>query len=303
MIYTLTLNPAIDYVVRMDALNLGEVNRMQSEDKFVGGKGINVSRILHQLGMNSTALGFVGGFTGKFIEDYLADVGISTAFTQVKGDTRINVKIKGDHETEINGPGPEITTDNFNSLINQLDELGNGDVLILAGSAPKSLGSEKILQIIKTVKQKKAEFVIDMDGPLLLKSLPYAPLLIKPNAVELSQIFERIIETPEAIQEHGQKLLEKGAQNVLISMGGDGALLFTKEGTWFSAPIKGQLKNSVGAGDSMIAGFIGTWLETKDGMKALEMGTACGTATAFSDDLATRDFIMEMKNKVNIKKI
>lgn len=302
MIYTVTLNPSIDFIVRIDHLETGSVNRMASDDKFAGGKGINVSRVLQRLGIENTATGFLGGFTGKFIEDNLKAEGIHTQFVSVKDDTRINVKIKSEEETEINGRGPEILDNDLESLKAILSSLSIEDTVVFAGSAPSNIGNQVYNQLIPFVRETGAEVVCDFEGQTLLDSLSYQPLLVKPNNHELEAIFDVTIEGLDDVEKYGRKLLEMGAQNVIISMAGDGALLVTKDSTYFAKPIKGIVKNSVGAGDSMVAGFTGKFVTTKDPVEALKWGVACGTSTAFSDDLATIDFIKETYQKVEVEK-
>lgn len=302
MIYTVTLNPSIDYIVRLETVNIGHVNRMDSDDKYAGGKGINVSRILKRLGIDSTATGFIGGFTGQFITEALQQEGISTAFVPVSQDTRINVKIKADQETEINGPGPRITEAELAELKHQLMELSSDDVVVFAGSAPSHLGNQVYKELLPLVRQAGAAVVCDFEGQTLLDSLAYQPLLVKPNNHELASIFNVNLETLDDIESYARQILEKGAQNALISMAGEGALLVTKEATYFAKPIKGHVKNSVGAGDSMVAGFTGEFVKSGNALEALKWGVACGTATAFSDDLANIEFIKDIYDKVEVEK-
>ncbi|MDR1567459.1 MAG: 1-phosphofructokinase [Streptococcaceae bacterium] len=303
MIYTVTLNPSIDFIVRLESLKLGAVNRMTSDDKFAGGKGINVSRVLKQIGAESTALGFVGGFTGKFITEALKNEAIQTNFTDVSEDTRINVKVKSDLETEINGTGPQISNAELADLKAKLKQLTAEDIVVFAGSAPKSLGNTVYEELIAIVTESGADFVIDIEGKTLLHALPKQPLVIKPNNHELGDIYNVTLKTIEEIIPYGERLLEDGAKHVLISMAGDGALLFTKDGNYFAKPIIGKVKNSVGAGDSMIAGFVGTFHQTQDAIESFKYGVACGTATAFSVDLATADFIKEILQQVSIEQL
>lgn len=302
MIYTVTLNPSIDYIVRLETVNIGHVNRMDSDDKYAGGKGINVSRILKRLGIDSTATGFIGGFTGQFITEALQQEGISTAFVPVSQDTRINVKIKADQETEINGPGPRITEAELAELKHQLMELSSDDVVVFAGSAPSHLGNQVYKELLPLVRQAGAAVVCDFEGQTLLDSLAYQPLLVKPNNHELASIFNVNLETLDDIESYARQILEKGAQNALISMAGEGALLVTKKATYFAKPIKGHVKNSVGAGDSMVAGFTGEFVKSGNALEALKWGVACGTATAFSDDLANIEFIKDIYEKVEVEK-
>lgn len=302
MIYTVTLNPSIDFIVRIDQLNLGSVNRMVSDDKFAGGKGINVSRVLQRLGVGNTATGFLGGFTGHFIEDSLKNEGIETAFVKVDQDTRINVKIKSQEETEINGQGPMISQEQLEALKAKLSQLTSDDTVVFAGSAPANLGNADYKELIPLVRKSGAQVVCDFEGQPLLDALANNPLLVKPNNHELEAIFGVPLNSLNDVETYARRILEMGAQHVLISMAGDGALLVTEEATYFAKPIKGQVKNSVGAGDSMVAGFTGEFVKSKDPVEALKWGVACGTATAFSDDLATIAFIKETYHKVEVEK-
>lgn len=302
MIYTVTLNPSIDYIVRLDAVEVGQVNRMESDDKYAGGKGINVSRILKRLAIDNTVTGFIGGFTGRFIIEELEKEGISTAFVPVSQDTRINVKIKADQETEINGAGPVISEKELEALKAQLAHLTADDVVVFAGSAPSNLGNQVYKELLPIAKEVGAAIVCDFEGQTLLDSLGYQPLLVKPNNHELEAIFDVTLKTLDDIETYARKILEMGAQNALISMAGDGALLVTENDAYFAKPIKGQVKNSVGAGDSMVAGFTGELVKSGDALEALKWGVACGTATTFSDDLANIDFIKETYEKVEVEK-
>lgn len=303
MIYTVTLNPSIDFIVRLDHLELGSVNRMTSDDKFAGGKGINVSRILQRLDVDNTATGFIGGFTGRFVEDGLTAEGIKTNFVQVSEDTRINVKIKAGEETEINGAGPKISDEKLEELKAILAGLSSDDTVVFAGSAPSSLGNQVYNTLIPIAKKAGAEVVCDFEGQTLLDSLNYQPLLVKPNNHELADIFGVELSGLDDIEKYAREILAKGAKNVIISMAGDGALLVTPEAAYFAKPIKGTVKNSVGAGDSMVAGFTGEYVKSGDPIEALKWGVACGTATTFSDDLATAEFIKETYQKVEVEKL
>ena len=302
MIYTVTLNPSIDYIVRLDQVQVGSVNRMDSDDKFAGGKGINVSRVLKRLDIPNTATGFIGGFTGKFITDTLAEEEIETRFVQVAEDTRINVKIKADQETEINGTGPTVELTQLEELKAILSSLTADDTVVFAGSSAKNLGNVIYKDLISLTRQTGAQVVCDFEGQTLIDSLDYQPLLVKPNNHELGAIFGVKLESLDQIEKYARELLAKGAQNVIISMAGDGALLVTSEGAYFAKPIKGTVKNSVGAGDSMVAGFTGEFVKSKDAVESFKWGVACGTATTFSDDLATAEFIKETYEKVEVEK-
>lgn len=302
MIYTVTLNPSIDYIVRIDHVEMGAVNRVVSDDKYAGGKGINVSRVLQRLDIPNTATGFVGGFTGQFIKDILAQEAVTTAFVQVAEDTRINVKVKADLETEINGTGPSISPEKLAELTDLLAGLGEEDIVVFAGSAPSSLGNTVYKDLIAKTRATGAEVVCDFEGQTLLDALEQNPLLVKPNNHELGEIFGQELNSLDEIEQYAKLVLDKGAQHVIISMAGDGALLVTPEASYFAKPIKGQIKNSVGAGDSMVAGFTGKFAETGDALEAFKWGVACGTATTFSDDLASADFIKETYQKVEVDK-
>lgn len=303
MIYTITLNPSIDYIVEVDDLKLGGLNRMNRDLKLPGGKGINVSRVLNQLGADNTAIGFLGGFTGRFINDKLQADQIQTDFVTIADDTRINIKLKHGDETEINGLGPAIREEEAAQLLQKLSSLQTGDIVVLSGSVPPSLGTDFYDRLIQVCKQTGAEFVIDTTGPALMEALVHKPLLVKPNHHELAELFGVNIETREELVLYGRKLLEAGAKQVLISMAGDGALLITGSDVYHASVPKGKVKNSVGAGDSMIGGFVGTYVLNGDILEAFRTGVASGSATAFSDDLATRDFIEELRGEVTITKL
>lgn len=300
MIYTVTFNPALDYIVTMDELKTGEINRTKSEQILAGGKGLNVSMVLKNLGVESTALGFVAGFTGKEIEDRLNDFGCITDFIHIsEGMSRINVKVMADVETEINGAGPVIGKENLDKLYDKLTKLQEGDMLVLAGSIPNTLPDSIYSDIMEKLSSKGIRFVVDATGDLLLKVLKYKPFLIKPNKHELAQMYNVKIETREDIIKYAKKLREDGAVNVLISMGGEGAILIDEHGNVYesSAP-EGVVINSVGAGDSMVAGFIAGYTEKKDYTHGFKMGIAAGSASAFSKYLATKDEVLEVYRRV-----
>ncbi|MGG4212541.1 1-phosphofructokinase [Paenibacillus sp. FSL L8-0638] len=302
MIYTVTLNPSIDYIVEVDDLKLGDLNRMKRDLKLPGGKGINVSRVLNQLGADSTAIGFLGGFTGKFIDDTLREESIKTDFVMIEDDTRINIKLKHGDETEINGLGPVIREQEADALVQKLAALQKNDIVVLSGSIPPSLGGDFYDRLISVCQQTGAEFVIDTTGEALMKALVHNPLLIKPNHHELAELFGVTIHSKEEIVTYGRKLLEAGAKNVLISMAGEGALFITADEVYHANVPAGTVKNSVGAGDSMIAGFVGTLALHGDPIEAFRAGVASGSATAFSDDLATREKIEQLRPQVTISK-
>ena len=303
MIYTVTLNPSIDFIVHVDGLKLGDLNRMTHDFKLPGGKGINVSRILKRIGSESTALGFLGGFTGNFISDWLKQESILSSFTQVREDTRINIKLKSESETEINGLGPSVSNEEMQKLKQALSSITSNDIVILSGSTPPSLRDGFYEELIQIVKDKQAKFIIDTTGKDLLHALSQKPLLVKPNNHELAELYNVTFESIDDIIPYGKRLLKDGAQHVIISMAGDGALLFTQEGVYRSNVLRRPLKNSVGAGDSMIAGFVGSYEKNSDPVEAFKWGVACGSATAFSDDLATDELIYELIQEVKIEKL
>lgn len=296
MIYTVTFNPALDYVIRMESLNLGTVNRSSAEAVYYGGKGINVSTVLKNIGVDSVALGFVAGFTGKEIEEGVKNMGVATDFIKLPdGMSRINVKIKAEQETEINGQGPAISMEKVEKLFEKLDRLEKGDCLVLAGTIPASLPSDIYEQIMDRLKDKEIRIVVDATKDLLLNVLKYHPFLIKPNNHELGEMFGVVLRTDEEIVEYAKKLQERGARNVLISMAGDGAILLTETKEVYKMGVpKGTVVNSVGAGDSMVAGFVASYFKEHDYLKALKFGTATGSATAFSEGLATMDKVEEL---------
>lgn len=303
MIYTVTLNPSIDFIVHVDHLAIGALNKMTQDFKLPGGKGINVSRILKRIDVDSTALGFVGGFTGTFISDWLTKEAIDHQFTSVTDDTRINIKLKSGEETEINGLGPAISESEIADLKAKFSQLKPDDIVILSGSKPAGLAADFYEDLIELVQNAGADFVIDTTGAELFAALPAHPLLIKPNNHELAELYQTSFSSIEDILPYGQKMLQDGAKNVIVSLGGDGALLFSGEKIYRTNVLKRPLKNSVGAGDSMIAGFIGHYAETRDVVEAFKWGVACGSATAFSDDLAQADFIHELLPEVEVKEI
>lgn len=296
MIYTVTFNPALDYVIRMESLKLGTVNRSSAEAVYYGGKGINVSTVLKNIGVDSVALGFVAGFTGKEIEEGVKNMGVATDFIKLpEGMSRINVKIKAEQETEINGQGPAISMEKVEKLFEKLDRMEKGDCLVLAGTIPASLPSDIYEQIMDRLKDKEIRIVVDATKDLLLNVLKYHPFLIKPNNHELGEMFGVVLKTDEEIVEYAKKLQERGARNVLISMAGDGAILLTETKEVYKMGVpKGTVVNSVGAGDSMVAGFVASYFKEHDYLKALKFGTATGSATAFSEGLATMDKVEEL---------
>jgi 1-phosphofructokinase len=301
MIYTVTFNPALDYVVKADHFTLGAVNRADWEGIYCGGKGLNVSTVLAALELGSTALGFVAGFTGHEILERVKNSGFRSDFIQVeKGMSRINVKIKSQEETELNGMGPEITREDLELLFNKLDYLSSGDVLILSGSIPKTIDDDIYERIMASLRGRGIRIAVDATKDLLINVLPYEPFLIKPNNHELEEMFHVTLNNIEEIIEYGKRLQDMGAQNVLISMAGDGAVLITAEKDVYRMGVpKGTVKNSVGAGDSMVAGFLAGYLENGNYEHALRLGSAAGSATAFTEGLAGRDEIMKLYEELS----
>ena len=298
MVYTVTLNPALDYVMKLKNLRTDDINRTDGEEIYYGGKGINVSVILTQLGIPNTALGFLGGFTGKKLEEMLKNDNVSCDFNYLKnGDTRINVKIKADKEIDLNACGPEITKEDMQSFLKKLDSIKSGDYLILAGSIPNTLPDDIYEQILERVGDRNINCVVDATGDLLKNVLKYKPFLIKPNHHELGDLFSVQIKSDDDIVKYSKKLQEMGAKNVLVSMAKDGAMLTDENGCVHKiGNAKGKLINSVGCGDSMVAGFTAGYIKTADYSYALRLGSACGNATAFSEKLATREEIERVFN-------
>lgn len=295
MIYTVTLNPALDYIVTMDEFKMGLTNRTTSEQMLSGGKGINVSILLNNLGIKSTALGFVAGFTGEKIANDVEAQGIKTDFVKVDGYTRINVKLKDYDGTEINGAGPKISSSDISALYKKLDVLKAGDIVFLSGSIPKSVPDTIYCEIMK--RYPNVEFVVDATKDLLLNSLEFHPFLIKPNNHELGEIFGVEINNHGDALKYAAKLQERGSKNVLVSMGGKGAALVDAEGNTHFAPApEGKLVNAVGAGDSMLAGFVAGYLEYHKYSSAFKMGLAAGSASAFTDGFATKEEIYNLLN-------
>lgn len=301
MIYTVTFNPSLDYVIGAEKLEPGKINRTTRENIYPGGKGNNVSVVLSNLGHKSKALGFVSGFTGEALEKMLDDFGCYTDFIQLdNGFTRINVKINAGEETEINGQGPRISEEAIGKLYEKLDALTKGDVLVLAGSIPNTLPEDIYERIMARLDGRGIRIVVDATKDLLMNVLKYHPFLIKPNNHELGDMFGVQLETDEEIIEYAGKLKEMGARNVLISMAGDGAILIKENGEVITSNVpKGKVKNSVGAGDSMVAGFIAGYLEANDIERGFKLGVATGSASAFSEGLATKDYVYELLNQIN----
>lgn len=301
MIYTVTFNPSLDYIVSVNDFQLGLTNRTDSELILPGGKGINVSTILMNLGIDSTAFGFAAGFTGEEIIREVEAMGIRSDFIKIdSGISRINLKLKNIDGTEINGSGPEISAEKIEELLRKLDILGEGDILVLAGSIPASMPADMYSTIMERLQHKNVTFIVDATKDLLINVLKYKPFLIKPNNHELGELFDVKLTTREEVIPYGKKLQKQGARNVLISMAGEGAVLVAEDGSVYEAPApKGTLVNAVGAGDSMVAGFTAGWIEKKDYRHAFYMGVSAGSASAFSEYLATKEKIMDLYEKVS----
>lgn len=299
MIYTVTLNPALDYVMKVGNIRYDDINRSESEEIYYGGKGINVSVILTRLGVENKALGFVGGFTGEKLYEMLKKDGIDCDFNILKnGYTRINVKIKAQTELDVNAQGPAIDEEDIALLLEKLDGIKQGDFLVLAGSIPNTLPDDIYERILSRLDGRGINFVVDATGDLLKNVLKYKPFLIKPNHHELGDLFGVETKTEEDIVLYAKKLQEMGARNVLVSRAKDGATLIDEQGSVTTfGNVEGELVNSVGCGDSMVGGFLAGWIEKGDYSYALKLGAACGNATAFSQELATAD---EIKNVFDI---
>lgn len=326
MIYTVTFNPCLDYTMHLPALRVGGINRSSRESCRCGGKGINVSLMLHELGLRSVALGFIGGFSGDELERLLRECGVDTDFVRLSdGVTRINVKLRSGStvsdtvarcrdtacdndicdndicETDINGAGPQITPAALDALLGRLDTLCAGDVLVLSGSVPPSMQCDSYLRLLRRLDGRGIRTVLDASGELLRSALEYSPYLIKPNSDELGELFGVKLDTPESCLAYARRLQEAGARNVLVSMGGDGSVLLTEDGTALRAPaLRGRTVNTVGAGDSMVAGFLAGLLDGGDFRSALSLGTAAGAATAFSDGLGRGDDVAGLLDRVEV---
>lgn len=300
MIYTCTLTPSIDYTVYVPEFGSGKLNRSEEVYYYPGGKGINVSRVLKRLGVSSQALGYAGGFTGHYIEAFLKNEGVDADFIQTSEITRINVKIKSDQETELNGPGPELNEEQLDTLTEKVRSMREGDWFVLAGSLPGSIAPAYFLDLAKICEAHKVRFVLDTSGPAL-KSLLAAPVfLVKPNQQELGDLFDVEIGTvPEAFR-YARKLVERNAEHVIVSMGGEGALLVTRDGAWLAKAPQGQVVNTVGSGDSLVSGFIASYSAQSDPLEAFRYGVASGSATAFRSDLCRFEDVEKLLGQVEI---
>ena len=305
MIYTITFNPAVDLVIQVPNCQLGALNRSKGEEYVAGGKGINMSVVLKRLGVDNIATGFLGGFTGKFIEEFLEKEGVITHFISIDGTTRINVKVKGEVETEINAAGATVNVEKFQQLVRYLEEhLHEEDIVFLAGNAAPGLDETSYIQIAKLCHARGVKLVLDTTKTSLLACLPYQPFMIKPNQNELEELFGVSIQTQDEIIHYAFQLQKKGACNVLVSCGSEGAFLVSETGGVFASNVPtGKLINSVGAGDSMLAGFMAKFIETNDFRKSLKQGAASGSATAFSVGIATKELIEELIPHIEIEEI
>lgn len=299
MIYTITTNPAIDYILRFDKFEDGATIRAREDEKYPGGKGIMASKIIHNLGEKSINLGFVGGFIGEYIANAIKELGLGENFVRIKENSRINVKLKYDKETEINAKGPHISSKEVESFFESLRDVKKGDIIVISGSLPYSLDSDFYKKVIE---KTEADFTIDIADKKLLDYLSYKPLLVKPNEEELGKIFQTEI-TDDNLVAYARKLNELGAQNVIVSLGAKGSIFVSGDEAYRARPIDGKLVNSVGAGDSMVGGFVYSCVKNYKKIDAYKLAVACGSATAFSPDIASKDMIDEILKKVEVEKI
>lgn len=300
MIYTCTITPSIDYTTYLDNFHVGSLNRASDVYYYPGGKGINVSRVLKRFGLESVALGFSGGFTGRYIEDFLNQEGIKTDFIPTNEITRINVKIKSGVETELNGPGPALEGHHLEKLKGKVLQMQPGDWFVLAGSLPGSISSDYFMELAELCKKQEVRFVLDTSGPALRDLVATAPFLIKPNLEELGELFDAEIEGPTEALPYASQLIDMGIANVIISMGGDGALLVSKDAVLLAEAPKGKAVNTVGAGDSLVSGFVASYATHSDAEQAFRYGVASGSATAFSSDLCTKEAVEKLLELVKI---
>ncbi|SDY34033.1 1-phosphofructokinase [Evansella caseinilytica] len=300
MIYTLTLNPSVDYIVTVDQFAAGKTNRTSAEMKNPGGKGINVSRVLNHLNIKTKALGFIGGFTGEFIEKSLQNEGVETNFIKVDGDTRINIKLRADAETEINGRSPKIGQKHLDQLKKQLRQLKSGDILVLAGSVPDCLPATIYRELVQEIDSNEVKIIVDTSGQPLIESLSASPFLIKPNHHELADVFGVSNISVNEAATLGKKLIDKGVDNIIVSMAGEGALFIHRDKTILGSVPKGDVKNSVGAGDSVVAGFIASYIYSDSLEEAFRYGLAAGSATAFSEGFCQKELINKLMKEVSI---
>jgi 1-phosphofructokinase len=303
MNYTCTLNPSIDYIMHVDSFKAEDLNRATETAYFAGGKGINVSRLLKRLDVETTALGYIGGFTGAFIRETLENAGIEHQFIEINEPTRVNVKLKSGGETEINGPGPSITTEQLALLFEQIKSLGKQDALVAAGNAPGSVPADIYARMADICEENGTRFIADTSSAALRDLIGKRMFLVKPNHHELGELFDTTISSIEDIVNYARKLHETGIENVIVSMGGEGAIFVNKDHAWKAQTPKGTVKNSVGAGDSMVAGFLAAYEKSGDYKQAFTYAVAAGSATAFSDDLGERQYIEELVSQVKLTSI
>ena len=300
MIYTCTITPSIDYTVYVPEFGSGKLNRSEEVYYYPGGKGINVSRVLKRLGISNRALGYAGGFTGHYIEEFLKNEGVDADFIHTSEITRINVKIKSNQETELNGPGPALNAGQLDALTEKVRSMGEGDWFVLAGSLPGSIAPAYFLELAKICEANQVHFVLDTSGPAL-KSLLVAPVfLVKPNQQELGELFDVKINTVAEAFQYARKLVERNTEHVVVSMGGEGALLVTKEGAWLAKAPQGHVINTVGSGDSLVSGFIASYTIQSDPLEAFRYGVASGSATAFRSDLCRFEDVEKLLDQVEI---
>ncbi|MFD1020414.1 1-phosphofructokinase [Thalassobacillus hwangdonensis] len=300
MIYTCTLNPSIDYIMHVDHFENGGLNRATNAFYYPGGKGINVSRVMNRLGTTTTALGFTGQFTGEFIKNFLDQEGVAHQFIDTEQYTRINVKLKSDVESEINGPGPELSNNHQSQLLNQIEQLTSEDILVVAGSVPSSLPEDFYNRIAAICTEKDISLAADTSGKALKQLIGEKVLLLKPNHHELGQLFDTQIESPEKAAYFAKKLVDQGAQHVIVSMGGNGAVFVDQTHAWFANVPTGSVKNSVGAGDSVVSGFLTAYTNGRTLEEAFKYGVASGSATAFQDDLCEKEDVERLLPEIKV---
>lgn len=301
MIYTCTIAPSIDYTVYVPKFKQAELNRTSDVYYYPGGKGINVSRVLQRLGVKNIALAFAGGFTGNYIQTYLETEGIITEFIDTEEISRINIKLKSSNETEINGPGPNVTDEQLEKLINKVELLSKGDIFLLAGNLPDSIPLRFFERIAQVCEERQVRFVVDSSGPQFKTLIEYKPFLIKPNRDELAELFNTSIETEAEVIKYAQELIIKGVSNVIVSLGGSGAVYVTEKSVYVAEAPKGEVINTVGAGDSLVAGFLAGYVEGKSELEAFRLGVASGSATAFRPDLCEKKDVERLLDEVVIK--
>lgn len=303
MIYTCTITPSVDYTTYLPSFENGKLNRTSEVFYYPGGKGINVSRVLKRLGARNKALGFIGGFTGNYIEDFLLREGVETDFIETAEITRINVKIKAAEETELNGPGPALRANDLAQLTEKINNMEKGDWLVLAGSLPAEIPLSYFSEIAERCSERQIRFVLDTSGPALKELVKFSPFLIKPNIHELGELFDAAISTKAEALHYAKKLAAGGVENVIVSMGGDGALWINESSAFEAKAPIGKVVNTVGSGDSLVSGFIASYCETEDPLEAFKYGVASGSATAFRSDLCRKEDVEALAGEVHVKEI